>query len=109
MAEPLFDTHAHLISDDWDRYQPRPLRADLPTPRRTDYTVTADSLIAMMDEHAVATACVVQRGHLYGYDNSYIIDSAARFPGRLLPGILVAASCMGRQPAMILRFAEASR
>jgi len=89
MTSPLFDTHAHLISDDWDTYRPRPLRPDLPTPKRTDYTVTAESLIQMMDEHHVRAACVVQRGHLYGYDNSYIIDSARKFPGRLLPVVIL--------------------
>ena len=86
---PLFDTHAHLISDDWETYRPRALRADLPPPRRTDYTVTAEALVALMDLHAVPAACVVQRGHLYGYDNSYIIDSARRFPGRLLPVVIL--------------------
>jgi L-fuconolactonase len=91
MTTPLFDTHAHLISDDWDAYPPRSLRADLPVPRRTDYTVTADALIRMMDADAVAAACVVQRGHLYGHDNSYIIESASRFPGRLLPVVILDA------------------
>lgn len=86
---PLFDTHAHLISDDWETYSPKPLRPDLPVPKRTDYTVTAEALIEMMDEHNVPTACVVQRGHLYGYDNSYIIDSARKFPGRLLPVVIL--------------------
>lgn len=81
----LFDTHAHLIADDWETYPPRPLHPDLPAPQRTDYTVTAEALVRMMDEQAVATACVVQRGHLYGYDNSYIVEAAQRFPGRLLP------------------------
>jgi predicted TIM-barrel fold metal-dependent hydrolase len=85
----LFDTHAHLISDDWERYPPRALRADLSTPRRTDYTVTADALVGMMDAQGVTAACVVQRGHLYGYDNSYIIDSARRHPGRLLPVVIL--------------------
>ncbi len=89
MTLPLFDTHAHLISDDWDRYRPKALRADLPTPKRTDYTVTAEALIALMDEHDVPTACVVQRGHLYGYDNSYIIESARKFPERLLPVVIL--------------------
>lgn len=89
MSFPLFDTHAHLISDDWERYAPRPLRADLPAPKRTDYTVTAEALIGMMDAHGVPTACVVQRGHVYGYDNRYIIDSAGRFPGRLLPVVIL--------------------
>lgn len=87
--DPLYDTHAHLISDDWERYPPRPLSAELPVPRRTDYTVTAESLVRMMDEQQVATACVVQRGHLYGYDNSYIIEAGRRFPGRLLPVVIL--------------------
>jgi L-fuconolactonase len=86
---PLFDTHAHLIADDWQAYPPKSLRVDLPTPKRTDYTVTAEALIKMMDEHTVPTACVVQRGHLYGYDNSYIIDSAKKFPDRLLPVVIL--------------------
>jgi predicted TIM-barrel fold metal-dependent hydrolase len=89
VTQPLFDTHAHLISDDWEKYSPKPLRSDLPTPKRTDYTVTSEALIGMMDAHNVPTACVVQRGHLYGYDNSYIIDSAKKFPGRLLPVVIL--------------------
>lgn len=89
MITPLFDTHAHLISDDWEKYPPRALRPDLPVPRRTDYTVTMDALIGMMDAHGVPRACCVQRGHLYGYDNSYIIDAAARHPDRLLPVVIL--------------------
>jgi L-fuconolactonase len=91
MDLPLFDTHAHLVSDDWDTYPPRPLRPGLPTPARTPYTVTVDSLIAMMDEHGVTEACLVQRGHLYGYDNSYIVESAREHPGRLHPVVMLDA------------------
>lgn len=81
----LFDTHAHLIADDWETYPPRPLHPDLPAPRRTDYTVTAEALVRMMDQQGVTTSCVVQRGHLYGHDNSYILEAGQRFPDRLLP------------------------
>jgi len=91
MKKPLFDTHAHLISDDWSTYSPRSLRPDLPVPPPADYTVTAETLIAMMDAHGVEKACVVQRGHIYGYDNSYIIDSARRYPGRFLPVVILDA------------------
>jgi L-fuconolactonase len=91
MTDPLFDTHAHLISDDWERYRPKALRPDMPQPKRTDYTVTAEALIADMDRHRVPYACVVQRGHLYGYDNSYVIDSGLQFPGRLLPVVILDA------------------
>lgn len=89
MTAALFDTHAHLICDDWDRYPPRPLRAGLPTPPRTSYSVTIEALIGMMDAHNVASACLVQRGHVYGFDNSYIIDSAHRFPGRVHPVVIL--------------------
>lgn len=89
LAAMLFDTHAHLIADDWETYPPRALHAALPVPARTPYTVTAEALIHMMDAHGVATSCVVQRGHLYGYDNRYIIDAARRHPGRLLPVVIL--------------------
>jgi L-fuconolactonase len=85
----LFDTHAHLISDDWNAHPPRPLHPGLPVPARTDYTVTAESLIQMMDQQQVEVSCVVQRGHLYGYDNSYIIEAGMRFPDRLLPVVIL--------------------
>lgn len=85
----LFDTHAHLISDDWNAHPPRPLAPSLPVPQRTDYSVTAETLVRMMDQHDVAVSCVVQRGHLYGYDNSYIIEAGRSFPGRLLPIVIL--------------------
>jgi predicted TIM-barrel fold metal-dependent hydrolase len=88
-SQPLFDTHAHLIASDWERYPPRALSADLPTPPRAPYTVTVEALVAMMNAQGVAEACLVQRGHVYGYDNSYIVDSAAKYPGRLHPVVIL--------------------
>lgn len=89
MALTLFDSHAHLIGDDWERYKVAPLAPGLPMPDRPPFTVTADALVAMMDGHDVAQACLVQRGHVYGFDNSYIIDSAHRYPGRLHPVVIL--------------------
>ena len=85
----LLDTHAHLISDDWETYQARPFTPSLPVPDRPDFTVTAEQLLQMMDENGVAHACLVQRGHVYGYDNSYILDSADRYPDRLHPIVIL--------------------
>ena len=85
----LLDTHAHLISGDWERYPPRPFTPDLPMPDKPDFTVTVEELIAMMDAQDVTHACLVQRGHVYGYDNSYIVDSAQKYPGRLHPVVIL--------------------
>ncbi|MHA6619075.1 amidohydrolase family protein [Pseudonocardia sp. DLS-67] len=89
MTASLFDAHAHVIGDDWDAYPPASKNAGAPPPARTEYTVTVDSLIAMMDAHDVTAACLVQRGRLYGFDNSYIIDSAHEHPGRLHPVVIL--------------------
>ncbi len=89
MSFKLLDTHAHLVSDDWDTYPPRSFGPGIPVPERTRFTVTAEDLIRMMDDNGVAQACLVQRGHIYGYDNSYILDSAARYPDRLFPVVIL--------------------
>lgn len=89
MSATLLDTHAHLIADDWETYRARPFTADLPVPERPAFTVTAEDLLVLMDQHGVDHACVVQRGHVYGYDNSYILDSARRFPGRFHPVVIL--------------------
>jgi len=101
---PLFDTHAHLISDDWATYPTRPLQPDQPVPARPDFTVTGEALLAMMDARGVERACLVQRGQVYGYDNSYIIDSARAHPGRLHPVVILNAddpATPGRYRAMV--------
>ncbi len=90
MSFQLLDTHAHLVSDNWDRYPTRPFGdGESTTPEPSKFTVTAEDLIGMMDLYGVAKSCVVQRGHIYGYDNSYIIDSAEKYPDRLYPVVIL--------------------
>ncbi len=89
MSVKLLDTHAHLIADDWDTYRARPFTSDLPVPERPPFTVTAEQLLVLMDEHGVDHACLVQRGHVYGYDNSYILDATRRHPDRFHPIVIL--------------------
>lgn len=77
----LFDTHAHLIADDPVRYPAGLLRGQSELPPFPP-AVTDDMLLRWMDAHDVARACLVQRAHLYGYDNSYVVDVAVRNPQR---------------------------
>lgn len=78
----IFDSHAHLVCADQVAYPPKPLRGEL-TPGEFDDPMTVEKLVAQMDRHGVVCACAVQRAHVYGYDNSYTLDSVTRFPDRL--------------------------
>jgi L-fuconolactonase len=76
----IVDTHAHLISDDPIAYPPACAsieRSNVPSPLR------AEDLLASMDRAGVERALLVQRGSIYGFDNRYVCDSAARYPHRL--------------------------
>jgi L-fuconolactonase len=78
----LFDAHAHINTTDVAHYPVAPVDGHLPETALSD-AFPVESLIAAMDASGVAKALMVQRSHVYGYDNSYILDSAARFPDRL--------------------------
>jgi predicted TIM-barrel fold metal-dependent hydrolase len=78
----LFDCHAHLISSDHARYPPAPLSGQL-RPDDLENPMTAERLLQEMDANGVERAVVVQRSHVYGFDNSYVCDAAAEYPDRL--------------------------
>lgn len=77
------DIHPHVISDDEGRYPPAPLFG-----KRSDWSqerpCTVETLIAAMDEAGVDKAAVVHSSTTYGFDNSYVVDSCNRYPGRLI-------------------------
>jgi predicted TIM-barrel fold metal-dependent hydrolase len=78
----IFDSHAHLIADDDNRYPPAPLTGKL---REGALAVrfTAETLLRLMDDAGVESICAVQRAHIYGYDNRYVIDCARRYSDRM--------------------------
>lgn len=86
----IFDSHAHLVSDDFKRYPPTPLSGQLDRP--LDNPMTAEKLLKVMDEQQVQRAVAVQRAHVYGYNNHYVCDAAERYPERL-----VAVCCIDAQ------------
>jgi len=77
------DIHPHIISDDEGRYPPAPLFG-----KRSEWSqerpCTAETLIAQMDDAGVEKAAVVHSSTTYGFDNSYVVDSCNRYPGRLI-------------------------
>lgn len=99
----LFDSHAHLVSADFDRYPVSPLSGELD--RKLDNPVTAEVLLGLMDEQGVERACAVQRAHVYGYNNAYVIDSAKRHADRLV-AVCVIDAAAADSAATVARWAD---
>ena len=79
----LIDTHCHVISPDQSRYPRAPLGGKQ-SGWASSRPVTAEDLVALMDKAGIAQAALVQASTAYGYDNSYVLDSAARWPQRFV-------------------------
>ena len=81
MAPQFIDIHPHIISDDPAHYPSNPLFG-VQSGWSKDRPVTIEGLVAAMDEAGVDKAAIVQSSTCYGYDNSYLVDSIKRYPGR---------------------------
>lgn len=102
----LYDTHAHLVSDDEVRY-PRSYPFENTTLRMpkipgtigtpggmhgqtpVNEKPTAELMRGWMEEEHVVGITAVQKGMIYGTDNSYIVDAADLFPDRMRAIIIV--------------------
>ncbi|MDN3354115.1 amidohydrolase family protein [Actinomadura sp. DC4] len=79
----VVDTHCHIIAEDLTAYPRAPLGG-----RQSEWAaarpVTAEGLLARMDEVGIRQAVLVQATTAYGYDNSYVLDSFRRAPDRFI-------------------------
>jgi predicted TIM-barrel fold metal-dependent hydrolase len=81
MPAGFIDIHPHIISDNPERYPRAPLFG-VQSDWSRERPVTIEGLIAAMDEAGVQKAAIVQSSTCYGFDNSYLVDAVARYPGR---------------------------
>lgn len=81
MPLTTIDIHPHIISGDTIRYPLAPLGGHQSDWSRTR-PVSAEQLIAAMDEAGVQKAAIVQASTCYGHDNSYVADAVAANPAR---------------------------
>lgn len=104
---PLYDSHAHLVSDDLVRYpqSPVPYGPNRPTrfanggvagrpggmhgPNPINEKPSAERMIGWMDEEGVLAAAAVQKARLYNTDNRYILDAADLFADRMRAIVVV--------------------
>jgi predicted TIM-barrel fold metal-dependent hydrolase len=77
----IIDIHPHVLCADQSAYPLAPLGGSVSGWASTR-PVTAGQLLAEMDQAGIAKAALVQASTAYGYDNSYVLDSAARYPDR---------------------------
>lgn len=92
----IVDSHAHVVAADEIRYPLTPYGLDqgVGTERKQaawfrDVPVTAEGLLALMDEASVAAALLVQAMGAYSYDNSYALDAARAHRERLASVVIV--------------------
>lgn len=108
----IYDSHAHLVADDAERYPRKgfvverkagPSRAQLPPfgpgtvgipggmhgPSPVNEKPTAQAMHRWMAEEGVVGIAAVQKGMIYGTDNSYIMDAADLFPEEMRAVIIV--------------------
>lgn len=92
----LFDSHAHLVAHDQQRYPRNPMQraADAPYrppgvigrpgghhgPNPINEVPDAEPMLRWMKEENVDGAVAVQKRMVYRYDNSYILDSSDAHP-----------------------------
>lgn len=100
-GEPLFDAHAHLVSNDEVRFPRVPAdsagaAANLPPQEFRQFgsarpVPEAEAMLAWMKAEGVEAIAAVQKRGTYGVDNRYILDSAARFPELFFPVVILDA------------------
>lgn len=120
---PIYDAHAHLISDDVKRYpRTKPFKegaaedsffgpgtigkpGGMHGPNPLNVKPTADQLNEWMAQENVVGIAAVQKGLIYGTDNSYIVDAADLFPDKMRAIIIVDPQA-AETPALIHELAE---
>jgi predicted TIM-barrel fold metal-dependent hydrolase len=71
------DAHVHVISPDTNRY---PLKPGFDPQKRRSTSFTPEALFAHTRPCGVTRIVLIQLSY-YGYDNTYMLDTMARFPG----------------------------
>lgn len=120
---PIYDAHAHLVSDDLERYpRHKPFRegaeedavygpgmigkpGGMHGPNPVNEKPTAQQMHRWMAEQNVVGIAAVQKGLIYGTDNSYIVDAADIYPDEMRAVIIVDPQAP-ETPDMIRRYAE---
>lgn len=79
--ETAVDAHCHVIAVDREKYPRNPI-GGVESAWSRQRPVSANELVAAMDDAGIGRAVLVQASTAYGHDNRYLADSVAEHPGR---------------------------
>lgn len=79
----IIDAHVHPVAPDTERYPIDPVGGQQ-SPWSIGLSMTPEQLLEQFSKAGVDAACLVQAATVHGYDNSYCVESAARYPGRFV-------------------------
>ncbi|MEZ5709287.1 MAG: amidohydrolase family protein [Blastomonas sp.] len=94
-ADALYDSHLHFFSNDIARYPIDPRNArepeDIFRARIMTDPGTPEKIFALWQASGISAGTGVQYSGAYKTDNSYVLDMADRFPGKIRPEIIISA------------------
>ncbi len=79
----MIDAHAHLVTPDIAAFPPSPIGGETLSPAALVNHMTIEALLEQMDLCGIAKTVAVQRAHVYGVNNAYVLHAALRFPQRI--------------------------
>ncbi len=103
----LFDSHAHLVADDQQKYPRKPMKRAADAPARAPGVIgipgghhgpnpihevpDTSRMLRWMADCNVDGIVAVQKRMIYRYDNSYILDSSDAHPEQMLAVVILDA------------------
>jgi predicted TIM-barrel fold metal-dependent hydrolase len=92
----LYDTHAHFYSNDVVKYPIDGRASRYGTERMiakaTASPMTPEVIFKLWDQVGIERGCGVQYNSTYGTDNRYLLDVSFRYPKRVVPVVILAAT-----------------
>lgn len=117
----LFDSHAHLVADDQQKYPRNPMKRAANAPPRLPGVIGTPGghhgpnpinevpdvarVLQWMKEENVDGAVAVQKRMIYRYDNSYILDSSDQYPDLFSAVVILDAEDAGT-PGLVRQYIE---
>ncbi|WP_240648064.1 amidohydrolase family protein [Pararobbsia silviterrae] len=117
----LFDSHAHLVADDQQRYPRNPMKRAANAPPRLPGVIglpggahganphnevpDVSRMLPWMRDENVEGAVAVQKRMIYRYDNSYILDSSDAYP-EIFSAVVILDAEDAQTPTLVRSYIE---